>query len=157
MEIIRFKNSDMKEIIELFYETVHSINARDYSPAQLDVWAPKDEQVRKEQLWLESLRNNISYVARMNGIIVGFVDMSHSGYLDRLYIHKDFQRQGIASALVNAIESEAQKLTLKELSVEASITAKSFFMNRGYQIVQQQNMERKGVTLVNFKMIKQLR
>ncbi|MCR8842418.1 GNAT family N-acetyltransferase [Paenibacillus sp. SC116] len=157
MKIIRFRNSDMKEIMELFYETVHSINAQDYSPAQLDVWAPKEEQVRREQSWMESLSNNISFVARMNDVIVGFADMSHSGYLDRLYVHKHFQRQGIASSLVDVIESEAKKLALMELSTEASITAKPIFVNRGYQIVQKQNIERKGVTLVNYKMIKALR
>lgn len=157
IKIIRFRNSDMKEIMELFYETVHSINAQDYSPAQLDVWAPKEEQVRREQSWMESLSNNISFVARMNDVIVGFADMSHSGYLDRLYVHKHFQRQGIASSLVDVIESEAKKLALMELSTEASITAKPIFVNRGYQIVQKQNIERKGVTLVNYKMIKALR
>ncbi len=149
-------DSDIKEVISLFYETVHAINARDYSSAQLDAWASKDDQLHKEQLWTESLRNNISYVAHINGTMVGFVDMSHSGYLDRLYVHKDFQRQGVASSLVNMVEFEANKLALTRLSTDASITAKPFFLNRGYQIMQTQNVERNGVTLVNFKMMKQL-
>ncbi|MBD8499595.1 GNAT family N-acetyltransferase [Paenibacillus arenosi] len=157
MEITRFKSSDIQEMVTLFYETVHSINAQDYLQTQLDVWAPKDDQAHKEQSWLESFLNNITFVARLNGLLVGFIDMTQHGYLDRIYVHKDFQRQGIASLLVHVIETEAKKLALTELTVDASITAMSFFMNRGYQFVRKQNIERKGVTLVNFKMIKLFR
>ena len=39
MHIRDYKPSDCKEIAELFYNTVHSINAIDYSTEQLDVWA----------------------------------------------------------------------------------------------------------------------
>lgn len=32
-------------------------------------------------------------VAVKNKIIVGFGDIDRTGYLDRMYVHKDFQRQ----------------------------------------------------------------
>ncbi|RLM62346.1 GNAT family N-acetyltransferase, partial [Halorubrum sp. Atlit-9R] len=71
-------------------------------------------------------------------------------------IHKDFQRQGIATGLVNMMESEARRLGLIEMDTEASITARAFFEHHGYRVTESQNVERRGVTLVNFKMIKQL-
>ena len=36
-----YQMSDCKEITELFYNTVHTINAKDYTKEQLDVWANK--------------------------------------------------------------------------------------------------------------------
>ena len=36
-----YQMSDCKEITELFYNTVHTINAKDYTKEQLDVWARK--------------------------------------------------------------------------------------------------------------------
>ena len=36
-----YRPEDCKEIIELFYNTVHSVNAKDYNEAQLDAWASK--------------------------------------------------------------------------------------------------------------------
>lgn len=33
----KYKSSDCGEIIELFYNTVHSINKKDYTQIQLDV------------------------------------------------------------------------------------------------------------------------
>ena len=39
MKIRRYKSVDFNEITELFYNTVHSINIKDYSKDQVNVWA----------------------------------------------------------------------------------------------------------------------
>ena len=38
----------------------------------------------------------------------GFADMDADGYLDRLYVHKDYQGRGVATALCDALEQAAQ-------------------------------------------------
>lgn len=154
MKIIKFKETDTEEIVSLFYETVHSVNSKDYSQAELDAWAPRDEKESKMKSWKESLGQNITFVAKANDKVVGFSDLTHNGHLDRLYVHKDYQGQGIATALVDMLESEAKKLNILEIDTEASITAKPFFEHRGYKIVCSQIVERKGVKLTNFNMIK---
>lgn len=37
MVIRKYQPSDCKEIIELFYNTVHTVNAKDYPKEQLDI------------------------------------------------------------------------------------------------------------------------
>ncbi len=37
MLIRRYEPSDCKDLVELFYNTVHSINAKDYTEEQLNV------------------------------------------------------------------------------------------------------------------------
>ncbi|MNH31533.1 putative N-acetyltransferase YafP [compost metagenome] len=76
------------------------------------------------------------------------------GYLDRLYVHKDFQGQGIASALVDLLEADAKKLGLTHISTDASLTARPFFERKGYQIMQTQTVERQGISLTNVSMVK---
>jgi len=39
MIIRKYQPSDCKELTELFYNTVHIVNAKDYTKEQLDVWA----------------------------------------------------------------------------------------------------------------------
>ncbi len=141
MIIMKFKETDTKEIVTLFYETVHSINLNDYSQEQLDVWATKEEKEAKINSWKVSLGQNISYVAKINDEIVGFSDLTYDGYLDRLFVHKNFQGQGIASSLVDMLENEAKKLSLLEIDTDSSITAKPFFEHRGYNIVRLQTVE----------------
>ena len=153
MKITKFKETDTEEIVTLFYETVHSVNSKDYSQAELDAWAPIDEKESKMKSWKESLGQNITFVAKTNDKVVGFSELTQTGYLDRLFVHKDYQGQGIATALVDMLESEAKKLNLLEIDVDASITAKPFFEHRGYNIVCSQTVERKGVKLTNYKMV----
>ncbi|WP_137790697.1 GNAT family N-acetyltransferase [Bacillus sp. E(2018)] len=156
MKIAKYKETDTEEIIKLFYETVHTVNAKDYSSLELDAWVSVHELQSKVKSWKESLLNNITFVARNHDGIVGFCDLTYSGHLNRLYVHKDYQRQGIASALVNMIESEARKLNVLSIDTDASITAKVFFEQRGYQVVSPQHVVRKGVSLLNYKMTKKL-
>lgn len=157
VKIIKFNESDLKEIVSLFYETVHSVNSKDYSKAELDAWAPIDEKESILKTWKESLSQKITFVAKVNDRVVGFSDLTYDGHLDRLYIHKDYQGQGIATALVDKLESEAKKLNLFEIDTEASITARPFFERRGYKTVCSQTVERRGVKLVNYKMIKKIK
>lgn len=146
--------SDLDVCIGLFQETVQTINQRDYTQEQLDAWAPKKIDNRKN--W-ETLLNNISYVAEIYDQIVGFADLSVNGYLDRLFVHKDYQGEGVATALMNKIEEQAKSLRLKEIKAEVSITAKPFFEKFGFKIVKQQAVEIRGVELTNYLMIKRLK
>lgn len=157
MEIRKFRDSDIKEIIALFYETVHTVNGKDYTPEQLNAWAPAEDMERRSAAWLESMAANIALVAVIEGeAIAGFGDMTEQGHLERLFVHKDCQGRGVASALVEALEAEAGKRGLVRLDTDASVTARPFFERRGYVVVKEQAPVRNGITLRNYKMIKSL-
>ena len=91
-------------------------------------------------------------VATENGAIVGFGDMDGSGYLDRLYVHKDYQRRGAASTICDELERFAVG---KTFTTHASITAKPFFQHRGYCVMRWQEVIRRCAALTNFVMEKQ--
>ena len=120
MELRRYESSDCKEVAELFYNTVHIINAKDYTKEQLDVWATQEVDLEK---WNQSLQGHYSVVAVDNEIIVGFGDIDKDGYLDRLYVHADYQRKGIATAICKQLEQAVEG----KITTHASITAKPFF------------------------------
>ena len=86
-----------------------------------------------------------------NGI-TGFGDISDTGYLDRLYVHKAYQHQGIASAICDKLEHYADQNVVE---THASIAARPFFESRGYMVIQEQGVVRKGVLLKNYRMEKQ--
>ena len=70
MLIRRYKSSDLNEMAKLFYETVHSVNIRDYTREQLNQWASGVIDLEK---WSESFLEHLTYVAIENNIIVGFI------------------------------------------------------------------------------------
>ncbi|MBO6211964.1 MAG: GNAT family N-acetyltransferase, partial [Algoriella sp.] len=63
---------------------------------------------------------------------------------------------GIASELLVEIEKIALKNNEKQLFSDVSITAKSFFMSHGFDVLNSQKVIRKNVELTNFKMSKNL-
>ena len=67
-------------------------------------------------------------MAEEDGVLLGFGDISAEGYLDRLYVSKDHQRRGIATAICTALE---EAVPAERITTQASITAKPFFEKRG--------------------------
>ena len=136
---------DGSQIGELIYERVRTINRRDYSEEQVRAWAP-------DKVIFSTYEESYAYVAELKGRIVGFANLTPAGYLHRLYVHKDFQGQGIASRLLKAIEAKARELGLSEINTESSITAKPFFLAQGFLVKSEQTKVLRGVSFINFKM-----
>ena len=139
-----YRPSDGPVLARLFYQTVHTVCARDYAPAQLDAWADGRPDLAA---WDASFRAHTTLVAEWDGMIAGFADLAGDGYLDRLYVHKDLQGRGIATALCDALPGA--RLT------HASLTARPFFERRGWQVEREQQVERHGVKLTNFVMARE--
>ena len=145
-----YNTSDCEFLAELFYQTVHNVNAKDYTKEQLDVWATGNVNLNE---WDKSFLEHFTIVAIKNEIIVGFGDIDKTGYLDRLYVHKEYQRQGIASAIWDELE---QRVNANKIITHASITAKTFFDQRGYRVIKGQQVIRNGISLTNYVMEKQI-
>ena len=151
MIIGQYTPKDCEDLVKLFYHTVHTTNAKDYSQEQLNVWATDKIDL---EVWNKSLSEHYTVVAVENNIIVGFGDIDKSGYLDRLFVHRDYQRRGIATAICNELE---RAVKVDKIITYASITAKLFFEQRGFNVVKEQQVERNGIALTNYVMEKQVR
>jgi putative acetyltransferase len=138
---------DGKQIGQLIFDSVRSINIKDYSHEQVEAWAP-------DPFIFSTYGESFAYVAELGSLIVGFGNITDSGYLHRFYIHKDYQRQGIGSLLLEAIESKSRAHGINEITTEASITAKPFFLANGWIVKEQQTKVLRGQTFINFRMLK---
>lgn len=153
MNVRNFKNEDIESVLKLFYDTVHSVNSKDYAKEQLKAWAPKELDKLK---WIESLNKNYSLVVEEDTQIIGFGDIDSTGYLDRLYVHKNHQGKKVASNLITELENYVFNKGVKSIITDASITAKPFFENKGYKVIKEQQVELRGQVFTNFKMIKNI-
>ena len=146
MVIRKYISTDCEQLADLFYQTVHAVNSKDYTKEQLDVWATGSVNSRE---WDTSFSEHYTLVAVRDKVIVGFGDIAESGYLDRLYVHKDYQGQGIATAICNGLE---QWVKTSKITTHASITARPFFEHRGYIVIKEQQVFRGGIGLTNYVM-----
>ncbi len=150
--IIRFyKPADLQAVINLFKEAVVAINSRDYSSEQIGVWIDIDPAV-----WQKKFESNIAFIAKIDTTIVGFADMSYEGYLDRLYVHKDYQGRWVSFYLFKAIEKAARDLGLSKIITDCSITAKGPAERMGFSVIREQVVERRGMRFINYHMEKML-
>jgi putative acetyltransferase len=152
VKIRHFEPTDFEEILKLYYDTIHTVNIRDYSPEQIDTWAPAIPDMTR---WIGMLEH-LAFVVEEKGQIIGFGDMTLHGYLDLLYTHKDFQGQGVASLILKELEKHAKEIGLREIHTEASITAKPFFEKKGFKSVRGQNKVFRNVGFTNYVMRKKL-
>ena len=151
MIIREYKPDDCPLLAQLFYDTVHTVNTKDYTKEQLDAWATGDVDLDE---WNRSFLEHTTLVAVQSGVIAGFADMDRNGYLDRLYVHKDYQGEGLATALVKELERRAIDENVVCFETYASITARPFFEKLGYTVQTENIVIRESVSLTNFRMAK---
>ncbi|MEP1449232.1 MAG: GNAT family N-acetyltransferase [Paraglaciecola sp.] len=166
MEIRAYHLGEEHQIWQLFYQTVHGINAQDYSQNQLDAWAPNSFD---QHLWQKKLTTLGTFVCvnsrriqgdnddkKANNVILGYSDLQKDGYIDHFFCHQQHQGLGVGTALMTYIHNLAQKRGITQLSADVSITAKGFFEKHDFNIVKSQNVLIRGQILENFKMVKPL-
>lgn len=145
--------ADLPEVLTLFRETVLAVNRQDYTLEQVQVWAKGAENLAR---WEQAIREQYFLLARIEEKLTGFGSLDQNGCIDFLYIHKNHQGQGIATTLFHAMEGEARREKVQELTTDASITARPFFERQGFHVKQRQEQVRESITLVNFRMLKRL-
>ena len=147
------KPSDLKEMQRMFVDTISTICKRDYSPEQIEVWT---SSIENTQRWIDKLTSQYFLIAELDNKIVGYASPENNDYIDFLYVHKDYQRQGIADKLYSEIEKEVIKKKGTVLHSDVSKTAKPFFEKKGFKTLAPQTKIIQGVEIINYKMIKQL-
>ncbi|MEA3274210.1 MAG: GNAT family N-acetyltransferase [Pseudomonadota bacterium] len=135
MHIRRVRSADAPQIARLYYETIHRVNARDYSPEQIRAWAPK---IYPDAWWRRRFKDYQVWVAEHDEEILGFAELESTGHLDCFYVHHLWQGRGVGSALMARIDEEARRRRLPRLFADVSITALPFFLKLGFQVVRRQ-------------------
>ena len=151
----RYQYSYLNDIINLIYDTIDNINIKDYNIEQINAWK---SGFRNKLNLNNSFERNYTVVFEQDNIIKGFGECNYNGYLDKIYIHKNFQRKGIATILINDIENEIKikNKNLKKIYSFVSITAKPFFEKMNYKVISKRCVKRNNIQICNFEMEKMI-
>lgn len=94
------------------------------------------------------------FVATIGDQIIGFAEFEKNGHIDCFYVHHHFQGKGAGTAMMNEIIQAAKVERLCRIYAEVSITAKPFFLAKGFIVINEQSIVLRGVELINFVMEK---
>jgi putative acetyltransferase len=149
MLIRSHRNSDIPGITRLYYDTIHLVNANDYTLEQIDAWAPSVPDV---SFWAERMKKYRVYVAVEGECIVGFTELDSSGHIDCFFVHHEWQRRGVGSRLMQRVVATAGRELIPRLFAEVSITAAPFFRSQGFVVLKENEAIRRNVKLKQFAM-----
>lgn len=150
MQIRRATLKDIPSLKNLYQGTITHINRQHYNPEQISAWAATGERITSLE---NKIKEQYFYVAvTADDLITGFASLEDDGELDMMYVHKDYQRQGIATLLITQIYKKAAELRLEKLTAYVSITARLFFEKQGFKVVKTQQVQLGGVALTNYQM-----
>ncbi|MFO1103687.1 MAG: GNAT family N-acetyltransferase [Methylocystis sp.] len=145
--------ADAATLAALFRESVDELAEEDYDDAQREAWASEADDA---EAFGARLAGELTIVALVNGEIAGFASLRDNAIFDMLYVRPDMARQGVGSALADAIEKLAGARGTATLSVDASDAARDFFAARGYVATTRNTMEIAGQWLGNTTMTREL-
>jgi putative acetyltransferase len=144
-----YQIDDASDLVTLFRASVRITARHDYADSQVQAWAP--DLIDRESFARRCAAKS-TWIAECEHCIAGFSDIESDGHIDMLYVHPDFQRRGVARALLNHIESVARAGGLERLYTEASITARPFFEAAGFQVLAAQTVTVRGQPMTNYRM-----
>ncbi|WP_131782883.1 GNAT family N-acetyltransferase [Legionella gresilensis] len=149
-----YQEVDAPALAAIYYNTIHQVNSRDYSPEQINAWAPVSSL--QAERWNPKWKRIVPLVAILHDKIVGFAEFEATGHIDCFYVHHSYQGHGAGKALMREIENKAKQEQIPRLYAEVSITAKPFFEKCGFVVVKEQQVLIRGYELTNYKMEKRL-
>lgn len=153
MHVRDFTFGDEAALQAVFYSAIHTMAASDYTPAQLDAWAPGRPDMEQ---WTARMRVIRPFVVEDDGRIVGYADLQVSGYLDHFYVSGTRARRGVGRALMDRIHARAGELKLGRLFSDVSRTAQPFFERFGFRVLEHKTIIVGGISLPNARMTKDL-
>ncbi|MGB0346667.1 MAG: GNAT family N-acetyltransferase [Balneolaceae bacterium] len=140
---------DLEELQALFVDTIRATCSNDYNKDQINAWTASVENIDR---WNRLISHQYSIVAEIDNKIVGLAALDDPEYLDFLYVHKDYQRRGIANVLFDELKLESLHQGHYKLISDVSITAKQFFESKGFEVVKENKKEIRGVEITNYRM-----
>jgi putative acetyltransferase len=145
--------TDVPLLAEIFRASIEELAADDYGEAQQGAWASAADD---EEAFGARLAGELTLVATHAGAAIGFAALADNTRIDMLYVHPAAAGQGVATMLCDALEKLAAARGSKELSVEASDTARGFFERRSYVAKTRNTVTLGGEWFANTTMVKPL-
>jgi putative acetyltransferase len=124
--------TDARRCAVVFRSSVEELAEEDYSEAQCEAWAARADD---EAAFAKGLAGDLTLVATHEGEIVGFASLKGDTHVEKLFVAPEYARQGVATALMDALTKLAQARGAKELTGDVSDTAKPLFDRLGFESV----------------------
>ena len=145
--------ADARRCAEIFRSSIDELAADDYSDDQREAWASRADD---EAAFGKGLSAMLTLIALVDGEPAGFASLKGTDVIHMLFVAPDHAREGVATALLDALTKLAAARGAKRLTVEASEVAKPLFDKLGFTAEKRNVVNVNGEWLANTTMTKTL-
>ncbi len=130
--IRRATADDAAAVRDIVLRGLRETNARDYPASVIDrlVQTLPDKVASSLTIWH-------AFVAIVDARVVGTASLS-GDTVKSVFVHPDHQRAGVATRLMDALESAARAEAIHVLNLQSSITAQPLYARCGFDVVREE-------------------
>ena len=142
--------TDSRLVREIYVDAIQTQATQAYNPEQIQAWS--------QLAWLPGILDRTLEEGQgwIRGVDDGFAIRHPANRLSMLFCRGRSSRQGHGSALLQAIEDDAQRLGITRLQTEASLLSRPMLERRGWMLIAPEAFTIAGVPFVRFNMQKTL-
>lgn len=118
-----------RSIVELCREDHHG------DPLTLEGWLA-NKTLKNMEAWI-TRPGSVVVLAERDGRLAGVGAFTAAGDVILLYVAPEDRFQGVSKALLAECEKRAKEMRVPRLVLTSSVTARRFFLDRGYEIEEQ--------------------
>lgn len=146
-----YRPDDAEALAALFRASARVLGAQAYPPAHVEAWARYPEDLEE---FRARLAQGTTLIALDGETPIGFGQLNPADYVNFLYVAPTHARRGVAQAIYDALEAQAQQLGTPTLRAAASRLSKPFFEKNGWTVVDIEQAPRYEVVFERYLMEK---
>lgn len=147
---------DARAMLECHVAAIEARGPVAYDDAQVAAWAERDRAeypIEDDDHYVVVAEVRDDRPGPGDRHVVGFGDLDAAeGEVQAVYVHPDFDRRGVGSALLDDLQHEARLRGLTRLSLVASRNAIGFYDRQGYGVIDALTHETGGEALTCVEM-----
>jgi putative acetyltransferase len=147
-----YRPEDLSAILDVYRDAVRQIAPAAYTPEQVNAWAAFADGDELAAMLSQGYR----LVIESKAGVEAFAVLDPADYVSLLYCRARASRQGHASRLLEALETEARRRGIVRVNTAASLISHPFFLRHGYTVDTMERVERNGVDFDRHRMSKRL-
>lgn len=151
MLIRAYQSADTETLVAVFRDAVVGTGSTAYDPQQIAVWSSYPDDLEK---FRQQLSSGVTLVAVVEERPVAFGQLEAPDHIAFLYTASPFNRQGLGTEIYLRLEAQALDWGVFQLRTEASRISKHFFLKMGFEVVEAEWVDRKGIQIERFRMRK---
>jgi putative acetyltransferase len=144
---------DAALLADIFRASIEELTGDDYNVAQREAWAQAADDLAG---FAARLGKHLTLIATLEGTPVGFISLDGPSDIGLFYVHPAVAGHGAGAMLYEAVEKLSTSRGVPHLTVQASDSAREFFVRRGFTAERRSSVSIGNEWLSNTAMKKKL-